>query len=257
MKSIKVSSFWLLFISLWLFSACNTAKRAAREAPEGSADFLLKTLVSNQVNAQWFSARAKIDFADGSTSMGGTANIRMIKDSLIWVSVRKLGFEVARAKITKDSIYLIDRISNAYDIKDLSYLQKTYNVPADLSTLQAIILGNPFFFTKKLQSERAEAGYHLFGNGGGMDTHYWLDKKTFQLQKMQFKDEREQREVQMQLQDYQQVAQNQKFSYFRILEMNSRDTGKVKVELKYSQLEINIPKDVHFEIPARYTRTSY
>ncbi len=250
---------FVIALSLLLFSSCGASKKLGKSEPErNSPDFLLKTMVTNQVNAQWFSARAKIDFADDYTSVGATATIRMLKDSLIWVSVRKLGFEVARAKITRDSVYIIDRLSNTYDIKDLSYLQKEYNVPASLEMLQAIILGNPVFFTtSSLKSEPTDMSYHLYGNGANMDNHFWLDKKNFRLQKMSFEDIRDQRKVQVQLEDYQQIADNQNFSYFRILEMNSRETGKVKVEMKYSQLEINIPKDVHFEIPNRYTRSSY
>ncbi len=244
---------------VFMLSACGVSKKLGKtDLERNSADFLVKNLITNQVNAKWFSARAKIDFADENLSAGGVATIRMLKDSLIWVSVRKLGFEVARAKITKDSVYIIDRLSNTYDIKDLSYLQREYNVPASLEVLQAIVLGNPVFFSNSgLQSEQVETSYHLFGNGAGMDTHYWMDQKNFQLQKMAFEDRQEQRQVQMQLEDYQPLTDNQKFSYFRILEMNSRETGRFKVEMKYSQLEINIPKDVQFEIPNRYTRSSY
>ncbi|MDX1939162.1 MAG: DUF4292 domain-containing protein [Saprospiraceae bacterium] len=249
----------LVMVSFIMLSACSASKKLGTSGLErDSPEFLIKAMATNQVNAKWFSARAKVDFAGDDMSVGATATIRMLKDSLIWVSVRKLGFEVMRAKITQDSVYIIDRLGNTYDIKDLNYLQKTYNVPASLEMLQAIVLGNPVFFsTSGFQTEKVEPLLHLFGKSARMDTHYWLDKKDYRLQKMSFEEPQDQRLVQMQLEDYQQLADNQNFSYFRILEMNSRETGKVKVEMKYSQLEINIPKDVEFEIPDRYTRSSY
>lgn len=242
-----------------LLSSCGTSKKiGAADIEKDSPEFFLNTLVTNQVNARWFSARARIDFEDEYMSVGGTANIRMLKDSLIWVSVRKLGFEVARAKITPDSVYIIDRLSNAYDIKGLEYLAQAYNIPGNFDVLQSLILGNPVFFTTKdLQIEKLEPMYRLYGRTDNMVTNYLIEDQSYRLRQMEFDDFRAERNVQMVLDDYQQLPDNQDFSYFRILEMNSEETGRVKIEMKYSQLEINVPKNVNFEIPARYTRTSY
>lgn len=255
----SIRNMLLLAFGLLLFGSCNTSKKLGSEKIDrNSPGFFVKTLATNQVKAKWFSARAKIDFKDDYTSIGGIATINMIKDSLIWVSVRKLGFEVARAKITKDSVYIINRLNNEYDIKGLDYLAKEYNIPASLEMLQAMILGNPVFFTTSgLQLERLPAAYRLFGRTENMSTDYLIEEKTYQLQKMGFDDFRDKRQIQMKLEDYQQLPDNQNFSYFRILEMNSAETGKVKVEMKYSQLEINTPKDISFEIPNRYSRASY
>ncbi len=256
--SKKLSYVLLLVASLFLTSCGASKKLGTAELDRNSPEFFLRTLATNQVNADWFGARARINFEDGYTSVGGTATIRMLRDSLIWVSVRKLGFEVARAKITPDSVYIIDRLSNAYDIKGLDYLAKEYHIPGDFSVLQALILGNPVFFTTKgLQVEKTNPMYRLSGRTENMRTNYLIEDKSYLLRQMEFDDFRIGRKVQMKLDDYQQLPDNQDFSYFRILEMNGEDTGRVKVEMKYSQLEINVPQDVRFEIPARYTRTSY
>jgi len=248
---------FLLLIGIFLASCGASKKGMTGKLERATPEALLKNLVENQVNIEWLDGRAKLDFSDENTSMGATSTIRIKKDSLIWVSVRKLGFEVARALVTRDSVYIIDRINNEYDIKDLAYLQKEYNLPADFESIQAILLGNPIFFTTSgLQSEVAENTYHLYGKSSNMDTHYWMDQKSLQLKQMQFKDLQESREVNVKLEDYQSIANNQKFSYLRKLELNSRQTGQVKVEIQFSQLEINSPKDVRFEIPNKYTRSS-
>ncbi|MFN7117539.1 MAG: DUF4292 domain-containing protein [Saprospiraceae bacterium] len=255
---MQCSKFIFLAIIVIVLSSCGASKKGTLgKLDRATPDFLLKSMVANQVNLQWLDGRAKIDFSDENTSMGATATIRIKKDSVIWVSVRKLGFEVARALVTKDSVYIIDRLNNEYDIKGLDYLQREYNLPANFESVQAILLGNPIFFTTNgLQSEAAENAYHLYGKSTNMDTHYWLDQKSLQLKQMNFKDLNDNREVNVKLEDYQPIANNQNFSYLRKLELNSRQTGNVKVDIQFSQLEINSPKDIRFEIPNKYTRSS-
>lgn len=253
----KIFPFGLLIL-LVLATGCGASKKAnVGKIDRNSPAFLMKTMIANQVNVQWLSARAKIDFSDENLSMGATATIRIRRDSLIWASVRKLGFEVARAQITKDSVYIVDRINDTYEVKDLAYLAKEYNVPADFDAIQAIFLGNPIFFTTNdLQAETLPDALHLFGKSSNTATHYWLDPKSLQLNQMRFEDINDKRIVQVKLEDYQPLQNNQKFSYLRKLEMNSQETGNIKVEMQFSQLEINSPKDVRFEIPQKYTRGS-
>ncbi len=255
---MQFSKLFFLAFTVTLLASCGASKKGMTgKLDYANPEVLLKSMVANQVNLQWLDGRAKIDFSDENTSLGATATIRIKKDSVIWVAVRKLGFEVARALVTKDSVYILDRLNNEYDVKGLDYLQREYNLPANFESVQAILLGNPIFFTTSgLQSETAAASYHLFGKSTHMDTHYWLDQKSLQLQQMQFKDLNENREVNVTLEDYQPISNNQKFSYLRKLELNSRQTGNVKVDIQFSQLEINSPKDVRFEIPNKYTRSS-
>lgn len=255
---IKNSISFSLLIIFVLTAGCGASKKAnVGKVDINSPEALMKTLITNQVNVQWFSGRAKIDFSDDKMSIGVTATIRIKKDSVIWASVRKLGFEVARALITKDSVFIIDKINDTYEARDLNYLAKEYNVPASYEAIEAIFLGNPVFFTTTgFQSELKENNYHLFGKSVTMDTHYWLDSKTLQLNRMQFEEVKDNRVVNVKLEDYQALPDNQKFSYLRKLEMNSKQTGAIKVDMQFSQLEINSPKDVRFEKPQRYTRGS-
>ncbi|HAR20844.1 MAG TPA: DUF4292 domain-containing protein, partial [Cytophagales bacterium] len=48
---------------------------------------------------------------DGTNQFSSPLTIRIRKDSVIWISVNPaLGIEVVRALITKDSIFVIDKI---------------------------------------------------------------------------------------------------------------------------------------------------
>lgn len=239
-----------------LTAACSSGKKtAATEIKEKSPDFLVRQMIAGQVNADWMDAKAKVDFDNGYMSMGATANIRLRKDSVLWIAVKKLGFEVGRALITPDSVFVLDRLNNEAVLKDIGYLAKLYNIPADFQILQSMLLGNPLFFmTRGFEAESEEQTYHLYGEQDGMESHYWLNGQELNLQRMHFNDLRNRRQIQMSFEDYGQNSEDQKFSYLRNLEVDSRETGKVAIGIRFSQVEFNVPKNIRFEIPDRYTR---
>jgi len=245
----------ILFLLLPL-TAC-TLKKATTGATlkDGTPEGMLDHLVRNQVYAEWFDAKAKISYDDGYQSVSANATIKMRKDSILWIAVKKLGFEVARMQVTRDSVYILDRLNNQFAVKDLSYLESTLNMPANLQMLQAFLLGNPVFFTRRnLQIESKDGGYHLWGKDEGKENHFWMNGKQLLLEKTTLSDSRAGRNVALELKEHADLTGNQKFSYLRQLELNSRETGKVSAEISFSSVEINNPIEIRFEIPERYTR---
>ena len=224
--------------------------------PEKSeAEDLLKQLAQNQVKADWLSAKLKLNYEDDYNSVSAKGSLKMRKDSLIWMTIKKLEYEAARILITTDSIYIIDRVHKQYAIKDLNYVQRTYNLPASLTSIQALILGNPIFFNpSSLELEKKELSYHLYGNDDRMESHYWINRAGLMLSSMVVDDYRNSRKLDYELMDYGQTTDNQNFSYIRRLEMNTKETGQLSIGVKFSKVEINIPKSIRFEIPERYTR---
>lgn len=91
-----------------------------------------------------FSTKAKMHYEGGDKSIDFVANIRMKKDSIIWVSVTVAGIvQVARAIITPDSFKAI-----LYTEKEAftGPIEKVNNIlPAglDFYALQNVLLGNP------------------------------------------------------------------------------------------------------------------
>jgi hypothetical protein len=65
---------------------------------------------------------------------------------------------------------------------------------------------------------------------------------------------RSRREVDLFLEDYQPVGTEQNFSYLRQIKVDSRTLGEAAIEINFSNVEINVPQEVRFSIPPRYTR---
>lgn len=247
----------LLLVALALLgSGCKTTRSASGALREVTPEGLMDLLRDNQIKATSLEAKAKITFTDDNQQISVAATIKMRKDSFLWASIKKLGFEVARVKITPDSVYILDRINNEYAVRDLKFMEEGFNVPANLQTLQALLLGNPLFFsTANMRAETQAPFYHLFGENEFHENHYWVQTIDRKLSKMDIKDKRQRRNVSMQLQEYALLAEGrQNFSYLRNMEMNSHDLGRVAVEVHFSEVALDKPLEMNFEVPDRYTR---
>lgn len=164
LKPILKNLLTFLFVLLFL-PACRTSKKAFTETPKTPdtlkvahtdsltlADSLrwAKTAFENARSGmpifQTFHAKIKIDYESKSQSFQGILNLRVQKDSIIWLSATgPLGIEAMRAIIKPDSVIIMDKFEKSVIKRPVSFLQNQLNIPVDFFILQDIIIGNVFF----------------------------------------------------------------------------------------------------------------
>ena len=250
-------TFYILLIGL-LVASCKSKKiiPTEQDISEKSTTFLLKALGKNKIEAEWLTAKAKINYEDDNERIKFTSYIRMRKDSVIWFVVKKAGVEAVRAQITTDSVYIINRQAKEYAIKDLDFFEKKYNMPSSFEAIQTILLGNVLYLSNlKPDSEIKENQHHLFVEKDNVRAEYWMDGTTFRLNEMKFSDVRNDQTFKMTFDDYKELEDEQIFSYFRNLNVSGKNTNNIDMDIKLSDVKINEPKNIKFEIPKkRYKR---
>ena len=253
----------ILLMALLFLSASDTGCK--RKGPSGparpatevrSAGFLTSKLKEHDVSGiKILSAHAEI-FAEGQgQSVAANANIIWIRDSVLWVNVKKFGVEAARALVTKDSVYLINRLDKTYSIKGLESLQRLYSLPAGFSLLQDAVLASAWFFPDiSLQSDIKEDLHRLTGSNGRSGAEYRLEEGTFILRSESFVQQRDAQVVTLGFNGYKKLAGAGMFPYLRSIEAYSPETGALRLDLELSNVEVNVPKNYRFEIPEHYER---
>lgn len=247
-----------LFLLGIFIASCKSKKviPTDQDITEKSTTFLLKSLGKNKVEAEWLTAKAKISYKDDYERIKFTSYIRMRKDSVIWFVAKKAGVEAVRAQITTDSIYLINRQAKEYTIKDLKFFEERYNMPSSFEAIQTILLGNVLYLSNlKPDSEIKDNQHHLFVEKDNVRAEYWLDGTNYLLNEMQFSDVRNDQTFKMTFEDYKELEDEQIFSYFRSLNVSGKNTNNINMDIKLSDVKINQPKSIKFEIPKkRYKR---
>ena len=218
--------------------------------------FLYEKLKNRDVSGvRTLSAQADI-YAEGEgQSIAANANIIWIRDSVLWVNVKKFGVEAARALVTKDSVYLINRLDKTYAIKGLESLQRQYSLPDGFPLLQDMVLASAWFFPDiSLQSDIRDDLHRLSGSNGLSGAEYRIEEGSFVLRSQTFVQQRNARILTLGFDRYKKLPGAGNFPYLRSIEAHSPETGTLRLELELHDVEVNIPKNYRFEIPDHYER---
>lgn len=72
-----------------------------------------------------------------------SGQIRMRRDSLLWISVTAMmGVEVVRAKVSNDSVWILNRLEKTYLAEPLDSVAARFGLPPSLPLLQTLLFDN-------------------------------------------------------------------------------------------------------------------
>ncbi len=246
--------FVFLIIGLGL-SACKTTRIDGGQPKKKSLKFLIGQLEKQQRSAEWFNGKAKLKFTEKGKTQSANAIIRMKKDSIIWVSISKVGYEAARMLITPDSVHLLIRPDKEYYPRSFDYFTREFNIDTDFKTLQNLILGNvPYLDRNKLKAKSNDQFHVLEGKDNGLYFEYYLEASQFLLTRILANDGKQGRNLQVDLSNYKAIKNFADFAHDLNLTFSLNGTQDVSVFLGFSKIEIDIPKKTPFSVSSRYKR---
>ena len=248
----------LLMSSIVCWMSCTTTRKLpttdADPLKKRSSRYLRQRLAERTLAPEWLSGRAKVtvrSVEEGTQKFN--MNIRLRRDSIIWMNVKKVSVEAGRVLITPDSLYFINRLDNQYAVASLDYARERLGLPGDFGQLQDLLLGNPVFIVENLSAKVLGDRYRLSGEDQRFEAEYYLDEQ-FRLRKFNNQEPALIRQLTAELDDYQPIDSTRAFSHLRQFTLYSPESDRVELQLEWSKLEWNVPKSLPFRIPPRYER---
>lgn len=102
-----------------------------------------QVIAITQIDWKYCTAKYDCDIESPDGDLSGNITLRMQKDSITWFSVSAvLGIQILKGIITKDSAHILDLYHQKYYPLSLQQLSSLQELPADLSAIQALIIGN-------------------------------------------------------------------------------------------------------------------
>lgn len=274
MRSIVV-----LIICSIFFVSCKNQKKLAQNTPVSTKcnlDYknsrtLISNLKANEFCFERFSAKMSVDATIDSSFNSFTITLRMFKDSLIWMSISKVGLEGARVLITKDSVQFINKMNNTYFKGDFNYISNMLNTPLDFEILQSLLVGNSVTFynddeklkpgiddcqyllgtIRKFKLRKVEKGKELKEPAQSI----YMLPESFKIARIVFYDFNPDRVFDAHFSNFEKIDSAQ---YFATKMNYSIKTSKnISIDINYSKPRLGEEQSFPFKIPDNYVPIVY
>lgn len=133
----------LLIINYSLLASCR------RVVPAKSTVVVPPRPVEPAVQARnttfrYLKAKGKLQIDMNGQQQTANMNLRIRRDSAIWLSGSLVGIEGVRALLTPDSVRVVMPLQREYFVGGYAYLSELLGVPVTFSQVQAVLLGDYF-----------------------------------------------------------------------------------------------------------------
>ena len=236
----------------------TTTTAVVDHAKEDSIQFIkdtYHTILANHINYKTFSAKIDVDYIDADDKRYNVnVFLRMLKDSIIWVDIHAfLGIEALKARITRDSVRILDKQNRLYTARSIEYLKEVSQLPVDLSTLQDLLIGNAMFLDSNIVSySKFDNSISLLSIGKVFKNLITLNEdKLVQRIKLDDLDELRNRTGDLTYDDYEN-----KFgvNFSKTRKITFAEKKKLDLRLQFKQYNFNEDLTFPFSIPKNYKR---
>ena len=211
----------------------------------------------NIIDFKTFSAKIKLEIDDSKGRKPDLlANIRMIKDSAIWISISAsiLNIEVFRVLVTKDSVILLNKQDKEVQYRSINYLQEITEIPFDFKTLQNLLVGNPIFYNDSNISVRKLEDF-LLVSSINKDFKNLLtittNDNTLKHSKLDDVNFARNRTADF---TYDNYEENMGFKFSTYRQIVASEKNKLDVRMNFKQFEFNKELSVYFSVPKNYKK---
>ena len=211
----------------------------------------------NFIDFKTFSAKIKLEIDDSKGKKPDlVANLRMIKDSAIWISISAsiLNIEVFRVLVTKDSVILLNKQEKEVQYRSINYLQEITEIPFDYNTLQNLLIGNPIFYNDSNITVRKFEQFLLVSSKNkdfkNLLTISTIDN-SLQHSKLDDVNMERNRTADFTYDSYANISEGKFSSYRQII---ASEKNKLDVRMNFKQFEFNKELSVNFSIPKNYKK---
>ena len=239
-----------------------------------SGKSLSKRMYASQLDFVYASAKFGCQLTLDSEEHSFNVSVRCKKDSVIWLSISKLGIDAARVLITKDTVkFTLGLTKKEYFVGDFSCINQMLHADLDYDMMQALLFGNSADFhddDDKLKPGRDKSTCQYFlstirkrhlrriNNGTEAPNEsyqtMWLDPETFKITTLEFTDVQAKRKFSSSYSDFKAV--DKYLAPFKLLYTITAEKN-IKADISYGRININEPQSFPFKIPPSYDRIDF
>jgi hypothetical protein len=271
---IRLSTFYF-FCILILFSKRKTTKHfdnnlsfnSNTDSIVSDSKAIIDSILKNEHNYKYYQISTNVEFESKEESHSIKGNLRIVSDSVIWISLSAVGIELFRGVFTKDSIKYLNRIEKTFYANIYKAFNNKFNTFINFKILQSLFLNRLFLFDnkhnnyRKLVFTKTADNLYLFENfrlknvdsvNNSKFYFCFLINKLFKIQQYYATDNGNNRKIEIGYSDFEKVNNYFIAKFISITLKNNFDNYKISFEYK----KINNEKisKVLFSVPNGYSK---
>ncbi|MFN5169566.1 MAG: DUF4292 domain-containing protein [Cyclobacteriaceae bacterium] len=217
-----------------------------------------KTISIEEIDFGYLHGKAKMVFKDDQREREVKANIRIRKDSVIWMTFSVVGVQGGKALINQDSITVVSTVDKEYYVFTYAELSERFNFEINYNVIQAALLGNPII-PKKADDEIGQEGNFdvLLQRSGSVAVKNLINSTTRKLEQVELSETTSANSLKVAYSNFQPVG-DRLFPYTGIISIFYKTANGIvnnTISFEYNKAEVG-DKELKFpfNIPKRYDR---
>ncbi len=244
--------FCLLAGVLIFITACSKKVVAPAAAPPAA------TLNIEEIDFEYFHGKAKINFKDDKKEREVKANIRIRKDSVIWMTFSVVGVQGGKALINRDSITVVSTLDKEYYVFTYEELSRRFNFPITYHVIQSAALGNLIKPRQPSDVVSTDLSFNLLAQTeGSVSIRNFINAASAKLERVELKESQTQNTLNIAYSNF-QVVGPKVFPYNGTISVFYKTVSGLisnTITFEYNKAEVG-DKELKFpfNIPRKYDR---
>ena len=245
-----------LFLLILLASCKSKAILAEGNASNTiSADKIITSYDNNKIDFSTLYIKANAKYQDDKQSQNVQAEIKIKRNEKILISIRVLGFTMAKALITPTSVQYYEKIGNKYFEGDYAGLSQWLGTDLDFQKVQNMFLGKTLddLHKGKYAVSILEKLYKLQSNPDAKtDKSFFFESDNFLVKRQEINQPLQERTLQVAYPDY------KKYDAMILplsLAIDARQKeSKTNINIEYKNVSFNEDLSFPYSVPEGYER---
>lgn len=242
----------LLFcVAALLLQACGKKVTPTLPAPQ-------RNIAIEEIDFEYFHGKARINVRDDKKEKDVKANIRIRKDSVIWMDISVVGVSGARALINHDSLTVRSNVDKEYFVFEFDELSKRFNFEINYHIVQAALLGNLLYDRRPEDKVTADGSFTVLEQVIGTATiKNFINTATSKLERIELREANTNNSLVVNYSNFQNVGAKV-FPYNGVITILYKTSAGVinnTITFEYSKAEVG-DRELRFpfNIPRKYER---
>ena len=218
-----------------------------------------KTVLNiEEIDFDYFQGKARMILRDANKEREVKANIRMRKDSVIWMTFSVIGVQGGKALINKDSITIVSTVDKEYFVFPYSELSARFQFNITYEVVQAAMLGNPIIPRSDRDDVSQESSMYLLKQTqSDVGVVNYVNAASMKIEKVEMKEEDSMNSLIINYSNFQPVG-DKIFPYNGTINLFYKTLSgllNTTIIFEYNKAEVG-DKELRFpfNIPKRYVR---